>query len=471
MDLTRRHWIQLSAAALASASGARASAQSRIGAPFSPNVLRGELTWLRDTMIEVGVKPFAYCDEAQWRAEFDAASASLQTPIDAWQFWLVAGALIASLNDGHAGLSAHDLFVSARRNGLRACPLMLEVRPSGTFVSVQTADAFPAQTRVDGIQGIRGMDLAHAVARLTGGQREILRYDFATSRIAPYLYTQLGEVATYEVQGQTPAGTAARATLAATTNDELLASVKRTQSTPNAFYTFSHIAGGKVGYIDYRSCQDADAFAAFLKTTFSSIAAQPIDGLIIDIRDNGGGDSTLNNDLWGYVTDKPFAQFGGYYEKVSDRLKREYGEAKYVDVYTAEAWAAKDGSVLADRSYQLVHPGPNPLRYHGPVYLLIGTGTFSSALACAVAARDFGLATIVGEETAEPVDTTGEIYVGRSPAVGLSFAFTTKLFLGPKPRPDGQGVLPDVRIVPTEDDIRAGRDPVLAYAVKAITGR
>jgi C-terminal processing protease CtpA/Prc len=178
----------------------------------------------------------------------------------------------------------------------------------------------------------------------------------------------------------------------------------------------------------------------------------------------------LNNDLWSYVTDKPFAQFGGSYRRVSDRLKREYGEAKYVDIYGTDAWAAKDGTVLGGPGYDLVHPGPNPLRYHGPVYLLIGTGTFSSALSCATAARDFGLATIVGEETAEPVNTTGEIYVGRSPAVGLSFAFTTKLFLGPKPRPDGQGVLPDMRIMPSEDDIRSGRDPALAYSVKAITG-
>jgi hypothetical protein len=31
-----------------------------------------------------------------------------------------------------------------------------------------------------------------------------------------------------------------------------------------------------------------------------------------------------------------------------------------------------------------------------------------------------------------------------------------------------QGVIPDVAILPTEADIRAGRDPVLDYAVRAI---
>ncbi|MBV8602750.1 MAG: hypothetical protein JO359_14380, partial [Candidatus Eremiobacteraeota bacterium] len=115
-------------------------------------------------------------------------------------------------------------------------------------------------------------------------------------------------------------------------------------------------------------------------------------------------------------------------------------------------------------------PSNNPLRYSGPVYLLIGTQTFSSALLCAVAARDYGLATIVGEETGEPVNSTGEVYPGHSPQLGLLFGFTTKFFTGPKPRPDMQGVLPDVRIVPTREDIVAGRDPVLAYAVKAATG-
>jgi hypothetical protein len=62
---------------------------------------------------------------------------------------------------------------------------------------------------------------------------------------------------------------------------------------------------------------------------------------------------------------------------------------------------------------------------------------------------------------------TGEVYSGYSPRVGVAFGFTTKYY-NDDPFKDGEGVVPDVTIVPTEADDRAGRDPVLDYAVDRI---
>jgi C-terminal processing protease CtpA/Prc len=91
-------------------------------------------------------------------------------------------------------------------------------------------------------------------------------------------------------------------------------------------------------------------------------------------------------------------------------------------------------------------------------------------MACAVAAKDYKLATLVGEETGEPVVSTGETYDTVAPVTGLRATFTTKVFFGPRPRPDRQGVLPDVRVVRTIADLRAGRDPVLARGIELALG-
>jgi hypothetical protein len=77
--------------------------------------------------------------------------------------------------------------------------------------------------------------------------------------------------------------------------------------------------------------------------------------------------------------------------------------------YFPPAWFMRDGSLLTQdhKWIATVRPKSNGLRYDGPVYLLVGLGTFSSALACAQEAKDYKLATLVGEETGEPLDTIG----------------------------------------------------------------
>jgi Peptidase family S41 len=441
------------------------------GTRFSPSELRGELSWLVQTLREVGVKPFAYCDEAAFDAAYAAASAALNAPMDAVGFYRIAGPLFASLNDGHAGVSIAATFDEYRTRGGLAFPLLLEFREDGAYVAEPTDPSFPRGSKILGVDGIPADMLASSIVRFVGGQCAALRYGFAGSRLREVLWVLQGERRGYSVRALLPNGNTETRMVRAVGRDVLDLAAKRRSRTNSAAYTFARLAGGRVGYLDYRRCEDLVAFGQFLRATFGSIAAHSIDGLVIDIRRNGGGASSLNDELWQYVTNKPFTQAGDMTMRVSDRLKREYGFLKYNRLYPL-AWLRPNGSALTLRggSPAMTRPGRNDLRYLGQTYLLIGTRTFSSALLCAVAARDFGLATIVGQETGEPVNSTGEVYSGRSPRVGLEFGFTTKFFTGPKPRPDMQGVVPDVTIVPTEDDMRAGRDPVLAYATSRIVG-
>ena len=156
------------------------------------------------------------------------------------------------------------------------------------------------------------------------------------------------------------------------------------------------------------------------------------------------------------------------------RLKREYGRAKYIDLYGDEAWRAPDGVRLrlgGKPNDDLIRPGPNVLRFGGPVALLIGARTFSSAMSCALAAKDYGLATIIGEETGEPANTTGEVYTMSAPASGVMGFFTTKYYEAPKPQPDRQGVVPDIVVRTIPSDTMAGGDPVLARALVELSKR
>jgi len=224
-----------------------------------------------------------------------------------------------------------------------------------------------------------------------------------------------------------------------------------------------------VARIAYNACKAREDFSRFLDAVFSASATQKARGLVVDIRNNSGGDSSVNEELFRYVTTKPYRQFGGVRVRISDRLRREYGKEKYSKIYGTGAWSGPDGDLVTYSAPAPAPPrSPSAKRFSGPAYLLIGPATFSSAMACASATKAFDLMTVVGEETGEPVLSTGEVYAFLLPRTGYTGYVTTKVFLPPAPLPPDRGVIPDIPAPLTRAERIAGLDPALEAVLRTV---
>ena len=422
---------------------------------FPPDVVRGDLDAIWTTLIAVGAQPFRTSNRADVEALYQKTRAAITAPLTVREAWVIISPVLGALNDGHVGL----LFPNPLNSAPQRFPLHFALAADDSLIVVgDRTNTIPIGSRVVSVDNTSAGTFRTTTLAAFGGQTQSLRRTRVSMAGAWTAVALFGEGPTYHVRWTTPDG--------ATHEDDLLASPPIRGNATTAFqpYTYRTLKNGSVGYIDYRSCQDLTAFKKFCADTFATIQLNPIRALVVDIRRNGGGDSELNDVLWSYLTTKPFKQFGGTIEKSSAWLKGQYGPTKYKEIYGEELWDAPDGKIIesgTDPNADLIHPGPLPLRYHGPVYLLISAETFSSAMSCALAAKDYGLATIVGEETGEPVNSTGETFAFTAPGTGLRAIFTTKVFLAPKPHPNDQGVVPDVAVMTTPSDIAAGRDPVL----------
>ena len=427
---------------------------------YSPQVIRGDLDAIWSTLIEVGVEPFRTSDRSTVEAIYRQVRAAIASPMSLREAWLAISPVLGALNDGHVGLG----FPSGFREALYQFPLGFALSADGMLiVASDHTGTVPIGSRIVSIQGVSAADYREATLRDFGGQTPTLHRERVAMAGAWTAVALFGARSAYDVRWVTPQGAEAEG--------EIPAALPR-GGVSAAPYAFNMLSSGTVGYIDYRSCEDLPQFNAFLETTFAQMRAASTRALIIDIRRNGGGDSKLNDLLWTYAQSKPFKQFGGIISKSCARLKGEYGEEKYVRIYGEEAWNAPDGTILTsgtDPAADLVVPGPLDIRFSGPVYLLISADTFSSAMSCALAAKDYGLATIVGEETGEPVNTTGELYTEITPGLGLRAYLTTKVFLAPRPHPNNQGVVPDVPVPTTYADQSAHRDPVLEKTLAMIS--
>ncbi|MEA1981798.1 MAG: S41 family peptidase [candidate division Zixibacteria bacterium] len=228
-----------------------------------------------------------------------------------------------------------------------------------------------------------------------------------------------------------------------------------------------------IAYIDFSAFVDLAKFKVFVKETFQDIKNRNIDGLIIDIRNNGGGNSDLGYELIDHFTIKSYDLFGDTQWKVSKRYKDliieidKIAPGKFFDMSEFhEYFQTKDDTILYISASDTLHqPGPNNLRFFGPVCVLIGPKVFSSADAFTDAIKTFQLCTLIGEPLEVPANNYGDICKFLLPNTKFKFDTSVKYFLrlnGNKN--DNTPIQPDIHISQTSKDTKAGLDTVIEYA-------
>jgi C-terminal processing protease CtpA/Prc len=103
--------------------------------------------------------------------------------------------------------------------------------------------------------------------------------------------------------------------------------------------------------------------------------------------------------------------------------------------------------------------------FQGKLCVLIGMNTFSSANLLANAIQDYNLTTLIGENTGEPCNDYGDMISFMLPNTQLISRAPFKQFIRANGRKeDKNSVIPDYKVVPSNIDIKGGKDNVLDFA-------
>lgn len=224
-------------------------------------------------------------------------------------------------------------------------------------------------------------------------------------------------------------------------------------SKPN--YTFEVIEND-IGLISYNSCEDYEAFSQFLDTTFQNLDSKSIDKLIIDLRSNSGGDSSLNDKLLSYLTIDKYRQSSGRYWKVSkevqDKIKNDSLWSGFLDEsFLSEYLNSEDQSIINAIDHSLTKNPKSTYFFNGKHCFLIGPYTFSSANYLADAVKTFKLSTLIGTATGELTNDFGEQVEFQLPNSKSYFFVPATYDIGAdKNEENMSAVIPDIL---SEDDV------------------
>jgi carboxyl-terminal processing protease len=161
--------------------------------------------------------------------------------------------------------------------------------------------------------------------------------------------------------------------------------------------------------------------------------AQNVKGVILDLRNNGGGYLTAAQDVAGLWLDNQVV--------VSER-----SQGKVVDE---------------------LRSGSNPILGSTPTVLLVNGSSASASEIVAGALKDYGKATLIGEKTFGKGTVQKVLDLG----AGTKLKVTVARWYTPKGQNiTEQGIEPNEKVELTDADANAGKDPQLDAALKKLEG-
>lgn len=447
---------------------------------FSPQELKSDLHMLMETLEAVHPKLYAYAsktdiDSLRWILE-----RGLTTPMTRTAFYFTVAPLVARIGDGHTGVAppleeyAHYW---SQRGGL-AFPFNVayDTLSGLTITRNYSADStLEPGDRIVTINGCSAESLFVFYLRRFSGERMVFRQRNVAGFLRILLWlNNIPPPYNLLVQIHDSHNRIARRMGGVTLRDVLrIDSVLDRQSMVIPNYRFERRQDG-IGYMDFRSMSNLGEFKNFLSTTFADIHANPLHGLIIDLRSNGGGNSLLGTELLSFLSDSSYrmgarkeakmsAQYKAYIRRMFPWWIRWF-PFTWVSSEARKYLGANDGEIVID-TFATESPDANFLRYRGKTCFLIGPGTFSSAMMLADAVGSYKLATLIGEETGGIPTAYGEVYSFDLPNTRLAIGVSSAYFVRANGNvEDRRGVMPDIEVRQTEEDARSGKDTVLERA-------
>ncbi len=213
-------------------------------------------------------------------------------------------------------------------------------------------------------------------------------------------------------------------------------------------------------------------FKPFIDSAFNEIKSKKIENLIIDIRNNGGGESENASYLYSYLTAKPFKfvhTMEVNHKIYNDDTKRGIS---YQLVKGTGKYQTSDSSTTYQQFFGLDTQKPNPNSFSGNLYLLIDGLTTSAAPQFASLVKQNRRVIIIGEEA--PGVLSGGSGRGYSyfylPNSGLLTMISQyRLYLAsPNKKNKDVIIIPDYKPIRSMKDTLSGIDKDLEYAINMI---
>ena len=430
---------------------------------------------------------FARRDRRDYDARFQTMRAVFDRPLTPLQARVAFQRFVAYGNVAHARIDLPlDAWERFRAGGGKAFPLYVRVDGDDAYLVDGTGGApgLGIGDRLESVDGVSANEWLGRIRTLVSADNDYMAWAQVEPLMPLLVWLEFGEADRYDVAATKPDGRRVVVSVPALDRAGFEAASKAASphfeldANARDFKMLAHnVAYLRPGpFYDNRpeapDPWDATDFQRFLDTAFVHFIDHGATRLLIDLRDNPGGDNSFSDRMVAWFAPRPFRFSEKFHIKVSEaavaanrrRLHGQGGGEDTVSAQLAAAYAGHPAGSFVDFPIRLVQPRSAP-RFEGQVFVLVNRRSFSNAVLVAAIVQDYGFGKVLGEETADLASTYGAMETFTLPRTGIEVGFPKARILRPNGDPGTRGVVPDIAI---QGPLAAQDDAVLHRALGII---
>jgi C-terminal processing protease CtpA/Prc len=458
---------------------------------YTPAQLREDFDALYSGLQAAHYDLYARRSKAEYDALYRRMHAELYAPFTAAEARIRFQRFAAYGRVAHARVELpSDTWETYRSNGGKAFPLFLRFADGRAYVQddISGAEAVDEGDELLTVAGLPVRDWLAPVRALVSADNDYLNETQLETRLPLLVWLAHGEHATFAVAVRKPDGRRIEATVAARSRADYTAAIAarppRFELDWNA--REARMLGDGVAYLrpgpfydnrpDAATPWDPAAFKTFIDQAFADFIEHDARSLLIDLRDNPGGDNSFSDHLLAWIADKPFRFTNAFDIRISEqttasnrkRLDSTGGDSDSMSAKFDALYAGKPPGSRVTLPMPWVQPRAER-RFEGRVFVLMNRHSYSNTVSVASIVQDYGFGTVLGEETADLASTYGAMENFALPQTGIEVGYPKARILRPNGDAHPRGVIPDIVIA---TPLLGGKDDaVLTQAIKTVSQR
>lgn len=412
---------------------------------YSKEEIEKDADILLDKLERIHPNLYFEASKEEVNKEVQAFIDGIDKPISDLEFYKNMAPILSTLKDGHTFIRYPGSFVKKINSSENLIPIQIHVKKDRIYIeNILMEEHFNKYKdwEITSINGKSSKEIYNEIKSYVFGKQENFREIMISQNFLALYYLNNEIQDEYTIELEDFHENRIKVNIPGQSSKEIKNFLKeKLNFSERKLYEY-RVLDGNIALIEFNSFSDFEGFQSFLDKTFKDINEKGINNLIIDLRANGGGNSSLGDLLVEYIYDGAYKSVSKMDIKVSKEIIDFYKENYGLGEEDIKFFQKKIGELHTTKLEPKRYYKENAV-FRGDTYFLIGKNTFSSAVMLASTVKDYNIGYLIGEETGGLATHYGDIYSFSLPNTKLFVGVSHKYFTRPNGLDTGRGVLPD----------------------------